>query len=48
MTTDTPDRLDLATMDIAADRIALLREDFPEVFRDGKVDVDALRRALGD
>ena len=48
MTTDNPERLDIASLPIAADRIAKLREDFPEVFRDGKVDFDALRRSLGD
>ena len=48
MTIDSPDRLDLASMDIAADRIALLREDFPEIFRDGKIDFESLRRSLGD
>lgn len=48
--TNTPDveRLDLESMDIAAERIERLREDFPEVFREGAIDFDALRRSLGE
>jgi hypothetical protein len=42
-----PGRLDLASMDVAADRVARLREDFPEVFREGQIDFDALKRSLG-
>ena len=45
---DQPERLRLESLDMAEDRIALLREDFPEVFRDGKIDFDALKRTLGD
>jgi len=48
MSTEQPERLDLNTMNVAEDRLAKLREDFPEVFRDGKVDFDALRRSLGN
>jgi adenine-specific DNA-methyltransferase len=48
MTTNAPERLDLTTLSILDDRIAKLREDFPEVFRDGKIDFDALKRSLGE
>jgi len=48
MSHDTPERLDLRTMNVADDRLAKLREYFPEVFRDGKVDIEALRRSLGE
>ena len=43
-----PERLPEASLDVAADRVAQLRELFPEVFREGRVDFDALRRSLGD
>ncbi|MCC6312968.1 MAG: site-specific DNA-methyltransferase [Thermomicrobiales bacterium] len=45
---DTPDRLDPRSQDVAAERVARLREDFPDVFREGRIDFDALRRALGE
>lgn len=48
MTTDLPERFDLATTPPAEDRLLGLRELFPEVVHEGKVDVDALRRSLGD
>ena len=49
--TDTqtaPDRLDLASASPLDDRLAGLRDLFPEVFREGKIDFDTLRRSLGD
>ena len=46
--TDFPERFDLSSQDPLADRMALLRETFPEVFREDKIDVDALRRSIGD
>ncbi len=48
MTVAQPERLDLASLSVAEDRIAKLREDFPEVFHEGKIDFDALRRSLGE
>lgn len=42
------EKLEGQSLDIAEDRIARLREDFPEVFRDGKIDFDTLKRALGE
>ena len=46
--TDLPERFDLASQDPLADRVAALRSLFPDVFREDKIDVDALRRTLGD
>lgn len=43
-----PDRLPLTSLDLAEDRKALLRKSFPEVFREDKIDFDALQRALGE
>jgi len=43
-----PERLDLASASMTGERIARLREDFPEVFTEGKVDFDALKRSLGE
>ena len=40
-----PEKLDLASMDIAADRIAKLREDFRIVFRGVRIDFAILRRS---
>ncbi len=42
-----PDRLGLASLDVAAERVAHLREDFPEVFREDRIDFEALQRSLG-
>ncbi|MDQ2654167.1 MAG: site-specific DNA-methyltransferase, partial [Chloroflexota bacterium] len=47
-TASAPDRLDLASLDMTAERVERLREDFPEVFQDGKIDFDALKRSLGE
>lgn len=43
-----PDHLPLTSLDIAEDRKAQLRQTFPEVFREDKIDFDALKRALGE
>lgn len=37
-----------STQDVLAERIAILRAEFPEVFTEGKVDFEKLREALGD
>jgi adenine-specific DNA-methyltransferase len=42
------DKVNLTSADIVADRIAQLKELFPEAFTEGKVDFDQLRAALGD
>lgn len=39
--------VDSKSMDIAADNISKLKELFPEVFTEGKVDFDALKEVLG-
>lgn len=41
------DKLPLTSHDIAADRLEQFRTLFPEVFSEGKIDHDALHRALG-
>ena len=46
--TDLPERLDLTSQDPLTDRVAALRSLFPDVFQEDKLDVDALRRAVGD
>lgn len=46
--TDLPERFDLTAEVPSADRIAALRDLLPGVFREDKVDFDALRRSLGD
>jgi adenine-specific DNA-methyltransferase len=45
---DLIERLDQRSHDLVAEKIDLLRTDFPEVFQEGRVDFDALRRVLGD
>jgi len=42
------EKMPLTSEDIRAERIARLREDFPEVFTEGKVDFDRLKQALGE
>ena len=42
------ERAALTSTDPTADRVAKLRELFPDVFAEGKVDFDKLRAALGD
>ena len=41
-------RMALTSMDVVADRMEALRELFPEVFSEGKVDVEKLKQALGE
>lgn len=48
VTDELPERFDLASLSPVDDRLAALRGAFPEVFREDKVDFDALRRSLGD
>jgi adenine-specific DNA-methyltransferase len=48
VSTDQPERLDLKSVVPTDDRLEALRATLPEVFREGRVDVDALRRSLGD
>lgn len=48
MTTELPDRFDLATEPPSGERLAALRQLFPEVMREDKIDFDALRGSLGD
>jgi adenine-specific DNA-methyltransferase len=42
------EKMPLTSEDIRAERIARLREDFPEVFTEGKVDFERLKQALGE
>ncbi len=44
----TEDRLPLTSQDVREDRIAALRELFPEAFAEGKVDFERLKQALGE
>ncbi|GGF75733.1 DNA methylase N-4 [Terasakiella brassicae] len=46
MTEDT--KMDLQSMNIAAEKRQQLKQLFPEVFSEDRVDIDALRRVLGD
>jgi len=41
-------KLDGKSMDIVADNIAKLKEIFPDIFTDGKIDFEALRATLGE
>jgi adenine-specific DNA-methyltransferase len=43
-----PERFDLTSQDPSLTRMDGLRSLFPDVFHDGKVDVDTLRRDIGD
>ena len=45
---ELPQKLDLKSMDIVQNRIDELRAIFPEVVTEGKIDFDALKRALGE
>ncbi len=42
------DEITLGSHDVLAERVNILRQEFPEVFTEGKIDFEALRRALGD
>ena len=44
----TEDRLPLTSQDVLGDKIAALRDLFPEVFAEGKVDFERLKLALGE
>lgn len=44
----TEDRLPLTSQNVLEDKIAALRELFPEVFAEGKVDFERLRQMLGE
>ena len=46
--TEEPKKIDLSSMDVAAEKRAQLKQLFPEVFSEDKVDFEALRRTLGD
>jgi len=46
--TMTEDRLPLTSQDVLTDRVIVLRELFPEVFAEGKVDFERLKQALGE
>jgi len=48
VTIDPPERFDLATEPPADARLVALREILPEVFREDRIDLEALRRSLGD
>jgi hypothetical protein len=48
LTTELPERFNLATDPPADGRLTALRELFPEVIREGKIDFDALHLSLGD
>jgi adenine-specific DNA-methyltransferase len=48
VSTDQPERLDLTSTVPTDGRLKVLRATFPEVFREGKIDPDALRRSIGD
>jgi adenine-specific DNA-methyltransferase len=43
-----PQKVDLKSLDIAEERRQKLKELFPEVFREEKIDFDQLKRALGE
>ncbi|MEX2410380.1 MAG: site-specific DNA-methyltransferase, partial [Candidatus Paceibacterota bacterium] len=45
---DTPEKLDLCSMDIPEDKKQQLKQLFPEVFREDRVDFDHLKRVLGE
>lgn len=42
------EKMPLTSEDIRTERIARLREDFPEVFTEGKVDFERLKKVLGE
>ncbi len=48
MTQRFPERLDLSSGSPGDERIFALGELYPDVFHEGKIDFDALRRSLGD
>ncbi len=48
MTDELPDRFDLASQAPVDERFHAIRDTFPEVFREDRIDFDALCRSLGD
>ena len=46
--TDQPEKMPLTSMDIAAEKREALKQFFPEVFAEDRIDFDQLRRVLGD
>lgn len=52
MTNELPPRMDLSSLDVAADKRELLRRclaaTFPEIMAEDKIDLDQLRRVLGE
>src|SRR5699024_12046239 len=43
-----PEKLDLTSMDVTDDKKQRLKQLFPEVFREDKIDFDHLKRVLGE
>ena len=48
MSKETPQKLDLRSMDITEEKKQQLKQLFPEVFREDKIDFDHLKRVLGE
>ena len=48
MSNDVPEKMKLSSMDMAAEKRARLKRLFPEVFTEGRIDFEQLRRVLGD
>ncbi len=48
MPKETPEKLDLRSMDITDEKKQQLKQLFPEVFREDKIDFDHLKRVLGE
>lgn len=46
--TDQPEKMPLTSMDITAEKRDALRELFPEIFAEDKIDFDQLKRLLGE
>ena len=46
--TDQPEKMPLTSMDIAAEKREALKQFFPEVFAEDRIDFDQLKRVLGD
>ena len=45
---DTPAKVDLKSMSITDEQKARLKQLFPQVFNEDKIDFDKLRRTLGE
>ena len=48
MSSDAPKKMDLTSMDVAEEKREELKRLFPEVFCEGKIDFDQLKRVLGE